>query len=118
VTPTRLAAMGIDIPWPVSFSTSRSLAMICSTLCFFTGTKGLLRSYQICSQPQTKWTDLRGPDTKLSARPQYLAHSQTSVTSSLSVTRHRRAGVCRLSPNSKRCTCRVFVVAKVWRDLS
>jgi len=36
------------------------LAMICSTLCFFTGTEGLLRSYQDWRQPQTKWTDLRG----------------------------------------------------------
>jgi hypothetical protein len=34
--------------------------MICATLCFFTGTKGLLRSYQNCGQPQTKWTDLGG----------------------------------------------------------
>jgi aspartate/methionine/tyrosine aminotransferase len=34
--------------------------MICSTLCFFTGTRGLLRSYQNGGQPQTKSTDLRG----------------------------------------------------------
>jgi len=36
--PTLLAAIGIGIPWPVSFSTSRSLAMICSTVCFLVGT--------------------------------------------------------------------------------
>src|SRR3989442_1247240 len=34
--------------------------MICSTLCFFTGTTSLLRSYQKSVKPHTKWTDLRG----------------------------------------------------------
>ena len=38
--------------------------MIRSTLCFFTGTTGLLRSYQNDREPQTKWTDLRGPHTR------------------------------------------------------
>lgn len=37
--------------------------MICSTLCFFTGTEGLLRSYQKSRQRPMKWTDLRGPHT-------------------------------------------------------
>src|SRR2546427_6436336 len=49
--------MGTAMPWPVI---SRSLAMICSTLCFFTGTRGLLRSYRMWREPQTKWTDLEG----------------------------------------------------------
>src|SRR5438034_1947165 len=46
------------MPCAVSFSMSRSLAMICSTRCFFTGTKGLLRSHQKRLEPQTR-TDLR-----------------------------------------------------------
>jgi hypothetical protein len=44
VIPIFLAAMGIGIPWPVSFSISRNLAMICSTVCFFTGTRHLHHS--------------------------------------------------------------------------
>src|SRR5207249_12263664 len=71
--------MGTDMPCAVSFSISRSLAMICSTLCFFTGTKGLLRSYQICSQPQTKWTDLGGPHSPFCVRPAAQERSMAAV---------------------------------------
>src|SRR5207247_955724 len=53
------------MPCAVSFSISRGLVMICSTRSFFTGTKGLLRSYQNRWERHTKWTDLEGPHTSL-----------------------------------------------------
>ena len=49
--------MGIHMPCAVTFSISRSSTMIFSTLCFITGTKRLLRSYQDCWEPHTNWTD-------------------------------------------------------------